>query len=685
VNIDLQLAPAILEDSFEYYPDFATAFGNWTLLDQDNSGTYGFTDVDFPGMGSPMSYLIFNPSQTVPPLTDVLPYEGNKMAACFAALTFPNRDWLITERITLGTNSTLRFQARSHTAQYGLEHFKVGVSTMPIAIIQGFQFISGPSEIEAPANWTEYTYDLCAYDELDVFIAIRCSSYDAFVFYVDNFAVHSQGVVPQQDPFGNPVLMPTSMSVVANVTINMHQASAGDVLAAFVNVNGIPELRGKQTVQDVDGIAGCILQVYTETNGEELRFKVWDSSTNQVLNSPTTLNTEVNGTVGEWPNSFFVIYASTGVTQSIPLLSGWNLVSLNVSPSDHTLPTLLAPISSQIQQVKGTEGIYIPGNPYSTLSALTDGKAYNIQVNSNATCSITGTQIPFDTTLALSEGWNLTAYLPQNPMAVATAMQSISNWLQQVKGSDGVYIPGNPYSSLSTMYPGKGYWIQLTGAHDLIYPYGRAVAAELIAPKPRIKVTELPSSMVLLARCNCASAGDLLIAKVNGQVRGAQKLIAPEGFPAALLQIYTETANEEISLWLLRADGSEEKLANHFSSQPNSTLGSYPEFIILDSPTGNADENALATQLYGCYPNPFNPNTTISFRVAEENAMVSMNIYNLKGQKVRKLIRAEYPRGEHSLIWNGTDDSGRALSSGIYMIELNAGKYRKIVKALLSK
>ncbi|MCB5261587.1 MAG: C10 family peptidase, partial [Candidatus Cloacimonetes bacterium] len=439
VNIDLQLAPAILEDSFEYYPDFATAFGNWTLLDQDNSGTYGFTDVDFPGMGSPMSYLIFNPSQTVPPLTDVLPYEGNKMAACFAALTFPNRDWLITERITLGTNSTLRFQARSHTAQYGLEHFKVGVSTMPIAIIQGFQFISGPSEIEAPANWTEYTYDLCAYDELDVFIAIRCSSYDAFVFYVDNFAVHSQGVVPQQDPFGNPVLMPTSMSVVANVTINMHQASAGDVLAAFVNVNGIPELRGKQTVQDVDGIAGCILQVYTETNGEELRFKVWDSSTNQVLNSPTTLNTEVNGTVGEWPNSFFVIYASTGVTQSIPLLSGWNLVSLNVSPSDHTLPTLLAPISSQIQQVKGTEGIYIPGNPYSTLSALTDGKAYNIQVNSNATWSITGDPLLVNASLALSEGWNLTAYLPQNPMAVATAMQSISNWLQQVKGSDGVY------------------------------------------------------------------------------------------------------------------------------------------------------------------------------------------------------------------------------------------------------
>ncbi|MCK9584322.1 MAG: immune inhibitor A, partial [Candidatus Cloacimonetes bacterium] len=180
-------------------------------------------------------------------------------------------------------------------------------------------------------------------------------------------------------------------------------------------------------------------------------------------------------TAGEIMIRAIVETSSNEITQNISLTGGWNLVSLNVSPSDHTLPTLLAPISSQIQQVKGTEGIYIPGNPYSTLSALTDGKAYNIQVNSNATCSITGTQIPFDTTLALSEGWNLTAYLPQNPMEVATAMQSISNWLQQVKGSDGVYIPGNPYSSLSTMYPGKGYWIQLTGAHDLIYPYGRAV------------------------------------------------------------------------------------------------------------------------------------------------------------------------------------------------------------------
>ncbi|HNQ43957.1 MAG TPA: hypothetical protein PKI59_05980, partial [Candidatus Cloacimonadota bacterium] len=176
------------------------------------------------------------------------------------------------------------------------------------------------------------------------------------------------------------------------------------------------------------------------------------------------------------------VTSSTGTTQNIPLASGWNLVSLNVSPADHSLVNLFASISAQVQQVKGTEGVYIPGNPYSSLSTLTDGKAYSVLMSSAATWSITGAPIPASTPLALNEGWNLTAYLPQNSMAVATAVQSIASWLQQVKGTDGVYIPDNPYSTLSTMYPGKGYWIQLNSAHSLVYPTGRNLAELSVAP-----------------------------------------------------------------------------------------------------------------------------------------------------------------------------------------------------------
>ena len=390
-------------------------------------------------------------------------------------------------------------------------------------------------------------------------------------------------------------------------------------------------------------------------------------------------------TEGEIMIRAIVETSSNAITQNIALTGGWNLVSLNVSPSDHTLPTLLAPISSQIQQVKGTEGIYIPGNPYSTLSTLTDGKGYNIQVTSNVIWNVVGDEIPVGTPLPLADGWNLTAYLPRNCLALTTALQSISTWIEEVKGTDGVYIPDNPYSTLFTLYPDKGYWIKLTGAHSLVYPIGRGVAPVPVAVKPLMNITQLPASMVLLARCDWASPADMLDARDDKEVSWAQEFITPEGFPAALLQIYTESSKEEISLWLLRADGSEVELANRFTSQPNATLGSYPVFINLEPKSGDPEVAPLPTRLYDCYPNPFNPDTTISFNLAEENAMVSINIYNLKGQRVRRLTRAEYTRGKHSLLWNGADDSGRTLSSGIYMIKLQAGKYRKTVKALMSK
>ncbi|HOH98881.1 MAG TPA: FlgD immunoglobulin-like domain containing protein [Candidatus Cloacimonadota bacterium] len=378
------------------------------------------------------------------------------------------------------------------------------------------------------------------------------------------------------------------------------------------------------------------------------------------------------------------VATSTGTTQNIALTSGWNLISLNVSPADHSLATLLTGISASVQQVKGTEGVYIPGNPYSTLSALTDGKAYNIQVSAPVTWSVNGTQIPANTPLALNAGWNMTAYLPQAAMPVTTAMQSVSTWLQQVKGTDGVYIPENPYSTLTSMNPGKGYWIRLSAAHNLIYPTGR-YAVEPVQATIHSGITTLTSSMVLLARCDGARAGDILIARVNGELRGAETLITPEGFPAALLQIYTAASGEEVSLWLQKPDGSEVELANRFSSEPNSTLGSYPQFISLHLKNGDPGVAVLATRLYGCYPNPFNPSTTISFSIAEESALVSVNIYNLKGQKVRQLAHTEYPRGEHQLVFGGTDDQGRALSSGIYLIELQTGNYRKTIKALMSK
>ncbi|MDZ4181750.1 MAG: choice-of-anchor J domain-containing protein, partial [Candidatus Cloacimonadaceae bacterium] len=193
VEVDFQMAQQFFADGFEDHPDFAIAFAPWTLRDMDNSPTYGITDVTFPGSGGAMAYIIFNPSATTPPITTLTPHGGSKMAASFAATTPPNNDWMVTPKVHLGTNSAIKFFARSHTDTYGLERFRVGVSTLPTIITQGFTFITGAGYIEAPVGWTEYVYDLSAWDEQSVFIAIRCVSNDAFVFYVDDFSIHSDG------------------------------------------------------------------------------------------------------------------------------------------------------------------------------------------------------------------------------------------------------------------------------------------------------------------------------------------------------------------------------------------------------------------------------------------------------------------------------------------------------------
>jgi hypothetical protein len=184
----------IYDENFEGFPDFATTFAPWTLRDQDNALTYGFEGIEFPGSEGRMAYMIFNPSATVPPITTLSANSGSKMVAAFVAQDVVNNDWLITPRIQLGTQSALRFFARSHTAQYGLERFRVGVSTLPTILLPGFQYISGGEYTEAPTTWTEYAYDLSTYDNQNVWIAIRCVSDDAFVFYVDDFQIYSNGV-----------------------------------------------------------------------------------------------------------------------------------------------------------------------------------------------------------------------------------------------------------------------------------------------------------------------------------------------------------------------------------------------------------------------------------------------------------------------------------------------------------
>lgn len=70
-------------------------------------------------------------------------------------------------------------------------------------------------------------------------------------------------------------------------------------------------------------------------------------------------------------------------------------------------------------------------------------------------------------------------------------------------------------------------------------------------------------------------------------------------------------------------------------------------------------------------PNPFNPNTTIAFSLPRQGA-VTLQVFDVRGRLVRTLVDESRGAGEHRVVWDGTDDGGRAAASGVYLYRLNA-------------
>lgn len=176
-------------DDFESYEDFIIAdIGEYTLFDGDGSATYSFSGIDFPNSSYTGSYIIFNPSQTTPPIENesMIPHSGEKFIGCFAATNGPNNDWLITPQIAAMNGMKLSFWAKTYM-DYGLEQFRVAVSTTDNSP-DSFEFIS--DIIQAPlANWGKFEFDLSSYAGQDIYVAIVCVSDDVFVFMVDDLEV----------------------------------------------------------------------------------------------------------------------------------------------------------------------------------------------------------------------------------------------------------------------------------------------------------------------------------------------------------------------------------------------------------------------------------------------------------------------------------------------------------------
>jgi hypothetical protein len=123
-------------------------------------------------------------------------------------------------------------------------------------------------------------------------------------------------------------------------------------------------------------------------------------------------------------------------------------------------------------------------------------------------------------------------------------------------------------------------------------------------------------------------------------------------------------------------------LVNQYNQIPQVTARMLSDWS--DVPINDDIETPIVAQLTGIYPNPFNPSTTISFYATKTEA-AQITIFNQKGQVVRTWNIDSTDNGIQCLVWDGTDQCGKLVSSGVYYCQMVSGKYSSSRKMVLMK
>ena len=184
-------------------------------------------------------------------------------------------------------------------------------------------------------------------------------------------------------------------------------------------------------------------------------------------------------------------------TQDLWLAAGWNLVSFTRTPSDMAASQVSAPIRLDLERIVGFDGgielYYDPKLPpqNNSLTSLAPQDGYWVWTKRSVVWPVEGDPLAVNTPISLNAGWNLISYLPDETLPVETALASILDHVEMVRGFEGrglTYAPGLPLSlqTLRAMRPGMGYWVKLSAGDTLIYPDPATLppAAKAYEPNP---------------------------------------------------------------------------------------------------------------------------------------------------------------------------------------------------------
>ncbi|MCK4359678.1 MAG: T9SS type A sorting domain-containing protein, partial [Candidatus Cloacimonetes bacterium] len=127
--------------------------------------------------------------------------------------------------------------------------------------------------------------------------------------------------------------------------------------------------------------------------------------------------------------------------------------------------------------------------------------------------------------------------------------------------------------------------------------------------------------------------------------------------------------------------------AHYLCSYEGPGLDGWAVVLNVELPGVGVTEDEIISNIFRLsnFPNPFNPETTISYQLTADSK-VNLSIYNIKGQKVRQLLSnsaSQLFAGQHSVVWDGKDTNKEPVTSGIYFYKLNVNDKTEAVKKCL--
>lgn len=512
------------------------------------------------------------------------------------------------------------------------------------------------------------------------------------------------------DPTGN-----SQMVKIYNVTINDDPIEIGDEIGIFDDdlCVGVHPYEGSYPIQ----IPVWLEQTLPNNNilpgahlDHSMSYKVWHDNTQYLAEA--TYDASSTGNFGEITTIVEYLKAVTSSIQRIAITSSkLNLISFNVWPIDsldRRIGVLLDDIGSLLVCQDDEGNFFLPGvDTLNTIESVNFDRGYQVfyEASTNDTIINEGFILKPDTmNISLTPRFYMIGYPYQIGHDVSVVFATIKFSVVIVQDDDGnFWIPDYNVNDINDMVPGKGYKIYVDQNVSFTFPnLPNGLGKSTRLAEKGIKDTEkkkhfkyqesgIPHAVLITGSDGKLMEGDEIGVFAGDLCVGSKEytgefpiaVAAWEGVHYKSLNIPGFKKGQDISIRIWNeSENNEYNVPIDVKQSTNTKYDENPFSLISLGAFNRPDMLPETFGLEQNYPNPFNPETTIRYQVPKD-CRVSLIVYNTIGQKIRMLVDENKQQGRYTVKWNGYDNKGVKVGSGIYFIRMKAGSVVKIRKMML--